>query len=64
VLQLLAKLAKENGLAVLCVLHQPDLAIRFADRIVGIARGKVVFDQPSTHVTSDQVAALYRDDRR
>jgi phosphonate transport system ATP-binding protein len=64
VLQLLKKLAGENSLAVLCVLHQPELAIRFADRIVGIARGKSVFDQPSVDVTNAQVKALYKDDSR
>lgn len=64
VLQLLAALAKDNGLAVLCVLHQPDLALRFADRIIGIAHGKAVFDQQSADLTSEQVTALYKDDRR
>jgi phosphonate transport system ATP-binding protein len=63
VLQLLKNLAKENGLGVLCVLHQPDLAIRFADRIVGIASGKAVFGLPSADVTSDQVTALYKEVR-
>lgn len=63
VLQLLAGLARDQGMAVLCVLHQPDLATRFADRIVGITRGVVAFDKPAANVTADQIAALYREDR-
>lgn len=48
VVALLASLASE-GLAVLAVLHQPDLARRFAHRIVGLSEGRVVLDgSPST----------------
>lgn len=64
VMQLLADLARDRGLAVLCVLHQPELATQFADRIVGITRGAVVFDLPTASVSSDHIATLYRDEGR
>ncbi|RZQ62407.1 phosphonate ABC transporter ATP-binding protein [Amycolatopsis suaedae] len=44
VLALLAELAHDERLAVLAVLHQPDLARRHADRIVGLRDGHVVLD--------------------
>jgi phosphonate transport system ATP-binding protein len=44
VLELLAELAHTERLAVLAVLHQPDLARRYADRIVGLHDGAVVLD--------------------
>ncbi|MBL7262211.1 phosphonate ABC transporter ATP-binding protein [Paractinoplanes lichenicola] len=44
VLALLAQLAHAEGLAVLAVLHQPDLARRHADRIVGLRDGVVVLE--------------------
>ena len=44
VLALLAELAHVERLAVLAVLHQPDLARRHADRIVGLREGRVVLD--------------------
>ncbi|QFU88514.1 phosphonate ABC transporter ATP-binding protein [Amycolatopsis sp. YIM 10] len=44
VLALLAELAHDERLAVLAVLHQPDLAARHADRIVGLRDGHVVLD--------------------
>ncbi|MFD4370706.1 phosphonate ABC transporter ATP-binding protein [Streptomyces sp. NPDC058486] len=46
VLALLAELAHEEGLAVLAVLHQPALAARHADRVVGLRDGHVVLDGP------------------
>ncbi|MBW0119660.1 phosphonate ABC transporter ATP-binding protein, partial [Pseudonocardia abyssalis] len=44
VLALLTELAHVERLAVLAVLHQPDLARRHADRIVGLRGGRVVLD--------------------
>ncbi|MCX4538853.1 ATP-binding cassette domain-containing protein (plasmid) [Streptomyces sp. NBC_00841] len=46
VLALLAELAHVEQLAVLAVLHQPSLAARHADRIVGLRDGRVVLDGP------------------
>ncbi len=58
VLVLLRRLA-HDGLAVLCVLHQPDLALRFADRVIGLRCGEVAFDLPSAAVSSPVVSSLY-----
>ena len=41
VLALLADVAKTENLGVLVVLHQPELARRYADRLVGFLEGKV-----------------------
>jgi phosphonate transport system ATP-binding protein len=59
VLALLADLAHRDRLAVVCVLHQPDLALRHADRIVGMLAGQVAFDLPAAVVTREQIDALY-----
>lgn len=59
VLALLADLARSDGLAVLAVLHQPDLALRHADRIIGLKFGEVEFDLPREEVSSGQLAGLY-----
>jgi phosphonate transport system ATP-binding protein len=42
VLSLMRDLARSKGLAVLCTLHQPDLATRFADRILTMRNGRLV----------------------
>ena len=59
VLILLGEIARVEGLAVLAVLHQPELAFRYADRVVGIVSGEVVFDAPPTGLDQERVATLY-----
>ena len=59
VMQLLADLAHRDGLAVLAVLHQPDLALRHADRVIGMKLGQVVFEGRPASVSPEQIAALY-----
>ena len=44
VLSLLRTQARERGTTVLCSLHQVELACEFADRIVALRHGTVVFD--------------------
>jgi len=60
ILRLLRRLAREDGLAVCCVLHQPDLAIAYADRVVGFSDGSVAFDAVSSAVSQAMVDSLYR----
>src|SRR6185437_15530281 len=52
-------LADEENLAVLCVLHQVELAYRYADRVVGIRDGRVAFDLPRAEVSREAVRRLY-----
>jgi phosphonate transport system ATP-binding protein len=59
VLALLADVAHSDGLAVLTVLHQPDLALRYSDRIVGMKFGEVAFDRPPADVAREEIDALY-----
>jgi phosphonate transport system ATP-binding protein len=61
VLALLRRLANE-GLAVLCVLHQPELALRYADRLIGMRAGRIAFDTASRLVNEPLIASLYAGD--
>jgi phosphonate transport system ATP-binding protein len=56
---LLRRLAAQENLAVLCVLHQVELAYEFADRVVGIRGGRIVFDLPCGDLPCDAVRQLY-----
>lgn len=58
VMRLLRRLADE-GLAVLCVLHQPDLAKRFADRVVGLVDGRIAFETRACDVGDHDIEQLY-----
>jgi len=59
VLALLKDVAKNENLGVLVVLHQPELARRYADRLVGFRGGTVSFDRPPELVADEEVEALY-----
>lgn len=59
VLELLHQICKEDGITAVVSLHQVDLAKRYADRIVGLAHGKVVFDATPTDLTLGHVTELY-----
>ena len=59
IMRLLRRLASDEGLAVVCVLHQPDLARRYADRILGLRHGRTLFQEAARAVSPQDVAALY-----
>ncbi len=59
IMRLLRRLAHDQGLAVLCVLHQVDLAFTYADRVIGMRDGRVAFDRQRASVAMDDVQALY-----
>ena len=58
-MRLLRRLSAQDGIGVLCVLHQPELARRYADRILGLHGGRVVFDMPPARLDASRVASLY-----
>lgn len=58
-MRLLRRLAMEDGLAVVCVLHQPELALRYADRVVGLREGKMVFAGTPGSLLPSDIGMLY-----
>ena len=60
VLRLVRALNQDSGQTVVMVLHDINLACRFADRVVGIRAGQVLFDgTPEDVVTGTSLEALY-----
>jgi phosphonate transport system ATP-binding protein len=60
VLSDLRRICKEDGLTIVVSLHQLELAERFADRIIGLARGRVVFDGAARDLTRRDMERLYQ----
>ncbi|MGR3623698.1 phosphonate ABC transporter ATP-binding protein [Pseudophaeobacter sp.] len=58
-LELITSCANEDGTAVIFSSHQPQLAQRFADRVIGLRDGEILFDCPSAHLTQKDVTQLY-----
>lgn len=59
-MNLLRSLAHDEGLAVVVVLHHPDLARRYADRVLGLLRGDLVYNGDPAGVTDVLLDELYR----
>jgi phosphonate transport system ATP-binding protein len=59
VLQYLHDASRDLGITVLCNLHQVDYAREFADRIVGLAQGRVVFDGAPQAMGPDDIDRIY-----
>lgn len=59
IMRLLQRLARSEHIAVLCVLHQVEMAYAYADRVVGIRDGCLVFDLPRAQVSREAVHRLY-----
>lgn len=60
VMSILRQLAEADGLGVVVVLHQPELALRHAHRVVGMRSGRAVFDVPVAAADPAAIAGLYR----
>lgn len=58
VLDFLKVQARETGMTVVCALHQGDLARAYADQIIVLDRGRVVFDGPAADYRPAPVAGL------
>lgn len=59
ILKLLQEAAREHAATVLCSLHDVELAREFADRILGMRNGAVVFDCAPAALNVTQLHELY-----
>ena len=59
VMGLVRDLGRENGVPVLVNMHDVDLAKRFADRVIGMAGGRVVYDGPPAGLTDAVLTEIY-----
>jgi ABC-type nitrate/sulfonate/bicarbonate transport system ATPase subunit len=59
VMALLRRVCHDNGITLVASLHQVDLALEHADRIVGLAHGEIVHDSPVSDVTDDAIRLIY-----
>ena len=59
IMQLLADVGTARGIPVLVNMHDVELAKRFADRIVGMSGGRVVYDGPPAGLRDDVLKTIY-----
>ena len=59
ILNYLRQTSQQDGITVVCNLHQVDYAREFGSRIVGVAGGRIVFDGPPSELDDQALARIY-----
>jgi phosphonate transport system ATP-binding protein len=59
VLGYLKDISQRLGISVICNLHQIDFAREYAQRIIGLARGEVIFDGRPAELTPEVIERIY-----
>ncbi|MEI7805841.1 MAG: phosphonate ABC transporter ATP-binding protein [Hyphomicrobiales bacterium] len=59
IMELIARRAGERDIPVIVNIHNVELARRYADRIVGMAKGEVVFDGPPSALEDSHLLTIY-----
>lgn len=59
IMTLIRDLCRQHAIPVMINMHDVELAKRFADRIVGMAQGQVVYDGDPAGVSDEQLKAIY-----
>ncbi|MFI3284082.1 MAG: phosphonate ABC transporter ATP-binding protein [Erysipelotrichaceae bacterium] len=50
---------KDMNITIIINIHHVDLALKYADRIVGIREGEIVYDGPTNGITNDHLKQIY-----
>ena len=53
------KINKELNMSVLINIHHVDLALKYADRVIGIKAGEIVYDGAAKDVTNEVLKQIY-----
>ncbi|MDC1036169.1 phosphonate ABC transporter ATP-binding protein [Alphaproteobacteria bacterium] len=60
IMNLLKNLSKDFNVTVVCSLHHVNLAIKFADRIIGLSDGVIILDQESDKTDPKMIEKIYQ----
>src|SRR5436190_19418277 len=59
IMDLIARRAGEDDIPVVVNIHNVELARRFADRVIGMSKGEIVFDGPPRRLEDSHLLAIY-----
>lgn len=60
VLDILKRVCREDGITAVVSLHTLELTREYADRVIGLKRGQIVFDGPTETMTGAVVDSVYQ----
>nr|WP_051298183.1 phosphonate ABC transporter ATP-binding protein [Brevibacterium album] len=59
IMDLLFEVCDQDGLTVICNLHQMEIALGWADRMVGLRSGEIILDRDARTLTPEDVSEIY-----
>lgn len=59
IMDLLRSMTAKRNIACLVNLHQLDVALQYSTRIIGLSKGRIVFDGPPSALTEDVIERIY-----
>ena len=59
IMELISDIRRRDGITTIVSLHQVELARRYAERVIGLNDGNVVFDGPVGDLTDDVLRRIY-----
>ncbi|MFC4536414.1 phosphonate ABC transporter ATP-binding protein [Sphaerisporangium dianthi] len=59
VLETLERISAEDGISVVCSLHQIEFALAVADRVVALRGGRLVLDEPAAGLSAERLRGIY-----
>lgn len=60
VMQDFRKINQEMNISILINIHHVELALEYANRIIGIRAGQIVYDGPASQVTPEVLSSIYQ----
>ena len=52
----------KNKITILINIHDVDLALKYCDRVVGINKGRIVYDGAASDITKEILDKIYQKD--
>jgi phosphonate transport system ATP-binding protein len=59
IMDYLKNISNQMGITIVINLHQVNVALKYADRIIGVNKGKIVFDGQPDELTGAKIADIY-----
>ena len=59
VMELIRDVCRDRNIACIVNLHQVDAAVKYADRIIGMGKGDIVYDGPTAGLTEKLIERVY-----
>lgn len=56
------RINQDMNISILINIHHVDLALEYADRVIGIRKGQIVYDGAASEVTQDVLDTIYLED--